>query len=93
MARFILGYYGEDLISPELRRLMLTPQVPGRGIGLRIGELNDRKIARHDGWFAAHRSHLLLDLNAGIGVVVLANSNSASPDEIAEALLAEALRQ
>ena len=93
LARFILGYNGEDLISPELRRLMLTPQVPGRGIGLRIGELNGRKIARHDGWFAAHRSHLLLDLNAGIGVVVLANSDSASPDEIAEALLAEALRQ
>lgn len=92
LARFILGYNGETVFSADMRRLMLTPQVSGRGIGLRIGELNGRSIARHDGWFAAHRSHLLLDLDAGIGVVVIANSDSASPDEIAEALLAEALK-
>jgi D-alanyl-D-alanine carboxypeptidase len=93
LARFILGYNGDEVFSADLRRLMLTPQVPGRGIGLRIGQLNGREIARHDGWFAAHRSHVLLDLDAGISVVVIANSDSASPDEIAEALLAEALKQ
>lgn len=93
LARFILGHNGDDIFSTNLRRLMITPQVTGRGIGLRTGRLNGRAIARHDGWFAAHRSHLLLDLDADIGIIVMANSDSASPNEIAEALLAEALKQ
>ena len=40
----------------------------------------------HGGWFAAYRSHLLLDPAHGIGIVVLANSDSASPDAIADDL-------
>lgn len=71
---------------------MLTPQVRGRGIGLRIGSYNGRNVARHDGWFAAHRSHFLLDLDGDIGVVVLANSDNAAPREIAESLLELALQ-
>ena len=65
---------------------MLTPQRFGRGLGLRVGRYKGRPVARHDGWFAAHRSHLLIDPEAAIAVVVLANSDSAAPDDIAEAL-------
>ena len=46
-----------------------------------------RPVARHGGWFAAYRTHLLLDLKSKISVVVMANSDSASPVKIAEALL------
>ena len=48
-------------------------------------------LGRYVGWFAAHRTHLLLDLGSGIAVVVMANSGSASPEDIAEALLDHAL--
>jgi len=91
LVRFLVGFGSNDLLTDELRLQMLTPQKSGRGLGLRAGQLNDHAVARHDGWFAAHRSHLLLDLQAGVGVVVLANSDSASPALIAEALIAVAI--
>lgn len=91
LVRFLLGFGPRDVLTDKLRQQMLTPQMSGRGLGLRIGRLNKHTVARHNGWFAAHRSHFLLDLQAGIGVVVLANSDSASPALIAEALIAAAL--
>ena len=91
LVRFLLGFGSADVLSDKLRLKMLTPQKSGRGLGLRVGRLNDHAVARHDGWFAAHRSHVLLDLEADVGVVVLANSDSASPALIAEALIATAL--
>lgn len=92
LARFILGYGARDLLSDDMRINMLTPRISGRAIGLRIGQLNGRRVARHDGWFAAHRSHFLLDLQAAISVVVLTNSDSAAPDQIAAGLLTAALK-
>ena len=91
LVRFLLGFGSSDVLSDDLRMQMLAPQKSGRGLGLRAGQLNDHRVARHDGWFAAHRSHLLVDLQAGVGVVVMANSDSASPALIAEALIANAL--
>jgi CubicO group peptidase (beta-lactamase class C family) len=91
LVRFLLGFGPENVLSDNLRSQMLTSQKSGRGLGLRMGCLNNHPVARHDGWFAAHRSHLLLDLEAGVGVVVLGNSDSASPGIIAEALIAAAL--
>ena len=92
LVRFLLGFGSNDVLTDKLRQQMLTPQISGRGLGLRIGRLNGHSVARHDGWFAAHRSHLLLDLQAAVGVVVLANSDSAAPALIAEALIAAALQ-
>ena len=91
LVRFLLGFRFKDVLPDTLRLQMLTPQISGRSLGLRIRRLNNREIARHEGWFAAHRSHLLLDLHERVGVVVLANSDSASPALIAEALIAAAL--
>lgn len=87
LVQFLLGFGPDDVLPDKLRRQMLAPKEFGRGLGLRSERLNDHQVARHDGWFAAHRSHLLLDLEADIGVVVLANSDNASPALIAEALL------
>jgi len=88
LTRFLLGYGGDGVLSSDLRTQMVTSQGSGRGLGLGVGRHEGRPVARHSGWFAAHRSHLLLDLQTQIGVAVLANSDSASPAEIAEALLA-----
>jgi CubicO group peptidase (beta-lactamase class C family) len=86
LARFLLGDGDEAVLSRQMRNRMRERQPSGRGLGLRLARVNDREVARHDGWFAAHRSHLLIDHEAGIGVAVLANGDNASAREIAEAL-------
>ncbi len=83
---FLLGNGGADVLSAETRTRMYQPVASNRGLGLRMESVDGRPVARHGGWFAAYRSHLLLDPARGIGVVVLANSDSASPDAIAEDL-------
>lgn len=88
--RFLLHEESDALLSAATRKKMREPQGSGRGLGLRISSLNGREVAQHGGWFAAHRSHLLLDVEAGIGVVVLTNGDNASPDDIAKALLRSA---
>ena len=91
LARFLLGHGGDDVLSPEMRKRMRTRQSSGWGLGLKIGKLNGRPVARHEGWFAAHRSHLLLDLDADLSIVVMTNSDSGAPAKIAEALYEAAL--
>ncbi len=91
LVRFLLGFGPGNLLTDALRLQMLAPQKSGRSLGLRIRQFNDHRVARHDGWFAAHRSHLFLDLETDVGVVVMTNSDNASPALIAEALIAAAL--
>lgn len=86
LARFLLGYGGNEVLSGNMRREMLSMQAGGRGYGIRLGKYKGRAVAQHGGWFAAHRSYLFLDLEAGISVVVMSNSDSASPGKIADAL-------
>ena len=91
LARMLLGFGNGQFLSNEMRLAMLTARVGKRGLGIRLERLNGRPVARHGGWFAAHRSHLLLDLQSGVSVVVMANGDNASPDVTAEKLLAAAL--
>jgi CubicO group peptidase (beta-lactamase class C family) len=91
LARMLLGYGGDDILSADMQSRILTDQAGRRGLGIRLARYKGRPVARHGGWFAAHRTHLLLDLGSGIAVVVMANSDSASPENIAEALLDHAL--
>ena len=91
LARMLLGYGGDDILSAEMRSRLLTAEAGVHGLGIRLARYKGRPVARHGGWFAAHRTHLLLDLRSGIAVVVMANSDSASPENIAEALLDHAL--
>lgn len=87
LAQFLLGYGGDEVLSDEMRTQLMTLQTGGRGFGIRLGKYRGRAVARHGGWFAAHQSHLLLDLKSGISVVVMSNGDSASPAKIAETLL------
>ena len=91
LARMLLGYGGDKVLSADMRSRLLTAQAGVRGLGIRLARYKGRPVARHGGWFAAHRTHLLLDLRSGIAVVVMANSDSASPEKIAEVLLDRAL--
>lgn len=87
LARFLLGYGGDDVLSQASRARIFEQQPSGRGLGIRLEQYRGRTVARHGGWFAAHRSHLLLDIGNGIGVVVMSNGDNADPEAIADALL------
>jgi len=91
LARFLLGFGENAVLSDAMRAQMLTSQDSGWGLGIKLDRLKGRPVARHSGWFAAHKSHLLLDLQSGIAVVVMANADSAAPARIAEALISSAL--
>jgi len=92
LALFLLGNGSDSVLSPKMRVRILERQASGWGLGLRIQRKNGRRSARHGGWFAAHRSHFLLDVDAGAGVVVLANSDNADTRRIADALMDALLR-
>jgi CubicO group peptidase (beta-lactamase class C family) len=92
VVRFLLGYSENRLLGRDYRQLLLEPSADGRSLGLGIGRFQGRPVARHGGWFAAHRSYVLIDLNDGIGVAVIANSDNARPGVIAETLLAAVLQ-
>jgi CubicO group peptidase (beta-lactamase class C family) len=91
LALFLLGNGADSVLSQAMRRRMHQRQASGWGLGLRVQRKDGRTLARHDGWFAAHRSHLLLDIDAGSAVVVQANSDNAATGKIANALLEAAL--
>lgn len=86
-ARFLLGYRAKGAIDSPLP----MSQASARALGLGGGYYQGRPIARHGGWFAAHKSEILLDLQGHVGVVVMANSDNAVPADIAKALLLPAL--
>lgn len=83
---FLLGTGGEEAPSEEVRSRMCEPVASYRGFGLCVEFIGGWRVARHGGWFGAYRSHLLLDPARGIGIVVLANSDSASPGSIVDEL-------
>lgn len=91
MLRFLLGVGDDDVLSVAMRKAMTERQASGWGLGFKLREIDGRTVASHDGWFAAHRTHLLLDVENGVGVVVMANSDDASTGDIAGALLEAAL--
>ena len=88
LASFLLGYGGEEVLPHSLRRKMLEPSTARRTLGLGVGTVNGRQVIRHNGWFAAHKSHLLIDLEAEVAAAVLTNGDNAAPDIVAELLVA-----
>ena len=86
LARFLLGHGNETVLATEMRSAMRETQPSGWGLGLKLQRHAGREVARHDGWFAAHRSHLLLNATDDIGIVVLTNGDNANARAIANAL-------
>ena len=89
LARFLLGSGASGILPDELRRQMLKPANARRTLGLGTGVFDDHQVVRHSGWFAAHRSHVIIDPESGSAAIVLANADNADPAAIAEALLLE----
>jgi CubicO group peptidase (beta-lactamase class C family) len=91
LARFLLDYGGDDVLSKNMRAQMRQAQASGWGLGLKIQRYKGHRVARHDGWFAAHKSHILFDVRDDIAVIVMTNGDNAVPKDIAEALFDAAL--
>lgn len=83
LALFLLGNGNEDVLSLAARKTMHERQPTGRGLGLGLEQDGDQLLAMHGGWFAAHRSQLLINPASRTAVVVLTNSDSAAPKQIA----------
>ncbi|MDX1508834.1 MAG: serine hydrolase domain-containing protein [Woeseiaceae bacterium] len=86
LAGFLIGHAGDDVLSQQAREQMRTRQASGWGLGLKVQRHRGKTINRHDGWFAAHRAHILIDADNGIAVTVLTNADDADPGAITDAL-------
>lgn len=100
LAQTLLGHVDDKkVLSDASRKALFEPVVPVRragstywSLGLKLmrrrrpGQTGSHTLARHDGWFAAHRSHLLLDPQLKLGVAVMANSDDAEPAALADVL-------
>ena len=91
LAQFFIEDESDDILSASMRSLMHERHSGNRGLGLSLATINGRPVVRDDGWFAAHRAHLLHGDKAGIAVVVLANGDNASPRNIAESFFRTAI--
>ncbi len=91
VARFLLDETESDVLPLAMRERMREGQESGWGLGLDIGTLEGNEVATHSGWFAAHRSYLLLDAGNDVGIVVIANSDDAVPARVAGTLYRLAL--
>jgi CubicO group peptidase (beta-lactamase class C family) len=66
----------------------------GRGLGFSVWREGERTVVGHGGWVAGYRTQIAFDPEAGIGVIVLTNSDEGGPGSYVEqgfALVAPAL--
>lgn len=87
LLEFLLGAEGTKVLSSGTRERMRPQGSTGWGYALKARQVDGRRLLSHAGWFAAHRSHLLLDPVRRAGVAVLANADDAEPEAIALALM------
>ena len=92
LALFLLGNGGDPVLTLDTRRRIFERQPLGRGLGVGLTRRNGNVVFVHGGWFAAHRSQLLADPENGIAVVILANSDNADVEQIADVLYSAALQ-
>ena len=83
---------GRRLSAATLTRLTTVqhrtqPSGAGWTYGLRVGQRDGHLEIRHDGWFAAHRTHMVLAPDAGVGVAIVTNADDGEPRQLAERAL------
>lgn len=91
LARYVAAHLGggpeggSPLLAAHTRREMqrvhwLAPSwTSGRGLGFAVWREESRTLVGHGGWVAGHRSQIAFDPQAGIGVIVLTNSDEGGP--------------
>lgn len=67
---------GQGLLSPEMTREMLTPQVGPSGLGFVVMGDGERRIFRHSGWNVGFRARMIGYVQGGRGAVVMANGDA-----------------
>jgi CubicO group peptidase (beta-lactamase class C family) len=98
LGQTLLGHADDNkVLSSRSRQALFAPKVPVNrsgtrywSLGLKLLRSSERVIARHEGWFAAHKSHLLIDPQLKVAVGVMANSDDADPAALADVLMAHA---
>jgi CubicO group peptidase (beta-lactamase class C family) len=77
-----------SLLSPELAREMLSPQVGPSGLGFVVLGDGDQRIFRHSGSNAGFRARMVAFVHGGRGAVVMTNGDGGSDliDEIFESI-------
>lgn len=78
------------LTQSSRARMLRGAEGAPRTLAFRIGRVDGVAVLRHDGWFAAHRSHVLLVPSRHVGVAILTNADDGDPGGLAE-LVVEAL--
>lgn len=100
LGQTLLGHADDEkVLSDRSRKALFRRKVPVDRAGTRYWSLGlkllgDRQqvTARHEGWFAAHKCHLLIDPQLKVAVAVMANSDDAEPSQLADVLMAHARR-
>jgi CubicO group peptidase (beta-lactamase class C family) len=100
LGQTLLGHADDTrVLSARSRQALFAPKVAVNrsgtkfwSLGLKLLRRQGQVIARHEGWFAAHRSHLLIDPQLKVAVAVMANSDDAAPAQLADVLMAHARR-
>jgi len=79
------GHRLSDTTRAHLTEVLHQASDDGSGwsYGLRVTMRDGRRELSHDGWFAAHRTHMLLAPDAGVGVAIVTNSDDGQPRRIA----------
>ena len=74
----IKAYRGESsrVLSPEMTREMLTPQMSFGGLGFLIAQPGGRKRFEHPGWNEGFHSLLIGELDSGLGLAWMANGEN-----------------
>jgi CubicO group peptidase (beta-lactamase class C family) len=71
---------GERILTAEAVRTMLTPALPGvsadEALGWQLRDIGGARVVGHEGEDAGATTALFLDLEAGVGAVVLANGDA-----------------
>ena len=93
LAAFIIDDEEHAVLSKASRSLMKKRDKGGRSLGLGTEAVGRCKLLTHGGWFAAHRSQLLIDTTNSIAIVIIANGDNANPRQMARVLFAAALRE
>lgn len=72
--------------TPQPGDSMFAAQGSGWGLGIGLVTLDGQSAGRHSGWFAAHRSSVIINPEKRVAVVVMANSDDGAPGRLATAL-------
>jgi CubicO group peptidase (beta-lactamase class C family) len=81
---FLSGAKNTSVLNKASLAGMYRDQGFGRTLGLKRDKIDGVSVLRHDGWFAAHRSHLLFDPLSKRSVIALTNFDDSKPALLAE---------